>query len=148
MQALFYGTPEANSTQLVRRYFETYPEDVDKVVLSIKGCLTPERKPVGSPEAIRASVQQALDGLNGKKKIDIFAMARVDPDVPIEASIKALGELVDEGEIGGIGLSEVSANTIRRASALRPIAAVEIELSLFTPDPLRNGIMQTCQERE
>jgi pyridoxine 4-dehydrogenase len=74
--------------------------------------------------------------------------ARVDPNTPIETSIKALGELVQEGKIGGIGLSEVTANTIRKAHAVHPIAAVEIELSLFTPDPLNNGIMDTCQERK
>lgn len=73
-------------------------------------------------------------------------MARVDPNVPIETSVQALAELVAEGKIGGIGLSEVSAATIRRAHAVHKIAAVEIELSLFTPDPLYNGIMDTCAE--
>jgi pyridoxine 4-dehydrogenase len=66
----------------------------------------------------------------------------------METSIKALAELVKEGKIGGIGLSEVTAKTIRKAHAVHPIAAVEIELSLFTPDPLNNGIMETCQERK
>jgi pyridoxine 4-dehydrogenase len=60
--------------------------------------------------------------------------------------MKALAELVKEGKIGGIGLSEVSAATIRKAHAVHPLAAVEIELSLFTPDPLKNGIMDTCHE--
>lgn len=73
--------------------------------------------------------------------------ARVDPNTPVETSIKALAELVKEGKIGGIGLSEVNADTIRKAHAVHPISAVEIELSLFTPDPLRNGIMETCFER-
>lgn len=75
-------------------------------------------------------------------------MARVDPHVPIETSIKALAELVAEDKIGGIGLSEVGASTIRRANAVHKIAAVEIEMSLFTPDPLYNGIMDTCVERK
>lgn len=77
-------------------------------------------------------------------------MARVDPEVPIETSIRALGELVDGGKIGSIGLGEVSASTIRRAHAVRPgdIACVEIELSLFTPDALRNDVLETCRERE
>lgn len=75
-------------------------------------------------------------------------MARVDPNVPIETSIQALAGLVAEGKIEGIGLSEVSAATIRRANAVHKVAAVEIELSLFTPDPLYNGIMDTCAERE
>ena len=74
--------------------------------------------------------------LNGAKAIDVFEMARVDPNVPIEVSVQALAEIVNEGKIKGIGLSEVSAKTIRRAHAVYPIAAVEVELSLFTPDPL------------
>jgi len=73
--------------------------------------------------------------------------ARIDPDTPVETSIKALAELVKEGKIGGIGLSEVNADTIRKAHAVHPISAVEIELSLFTPDPLHNGIMEACFER-
>jgi hypothetical protein len=62
--------------------------------------------------------------------------------------MRALAELVKEGKIRGIGLSEVSANTIRRAHAIHPLAAVEIELSLFTSDPLGNGIMNACHERK
>ena len=75
-------------------------------------------------------------------------MARVDPNVSIETSIRALAELVAEGKIGGVGLSEVDATTIRKANAVHEISAVEIELSLFTPDPIYNGIMDTCAERE
>jgi pyridoxine 4-dehydrogenase len=71
---------------------------------------------------------------------------RVDRTTPIETSMQALADLVKEGKIRGIGLSEVSATTIRKAHAVHPIAAVEIELSLFTPEPLKNGIMDTCHE--
>ena len=147
VQGIFYGTPQANSLHLLRYYFEKYPEDADKVVLSIKGAFTLEKGPTGSPEGIRASVEEALKVLGGTKTIDIFEMARVDPNVPIETSLKALGELVEEGKIGGIGLSEVSGSTIRKAHAVHPIAAVEVELSLFTPDPLHNGIVDACHER-
>jgi aryl-alcohol dehydrogenase-like predicted oxidoreductase len=62
--------------------------------------------------------------------------------------MKALAVLVKEGKIGAVGLSEVSADTIRKAHAVHPISAVEVELSLFTPDPLKNGIMDTCRERK
>jgi pyridoxine 4-dehydrogenase len=93
-------------------------------------------------------VDEASNVLKGIKTIDVFEMARVDPHVPIETSLKTLAELVAEGKIGGIGLSEVSAGTIRRASAVHKIVAVEIELSLSTPDPLYNGIMDTCHKRE
>jgi len=104
--------------------------------------------PDGSPEGIRASVEEAFRVLGGTKTVDIFECARVDPKTPIETSIKALAELVKEGKIGGIGLSEASASTIRKAHAIHPISAVEIELSLFTPDVLHNGIADTCHERK
>lgn len=61
--------------------------------------------------------------------------------------MKALAQLVAEGKIGGIGLSEVSAEIIRRAHAVHPISAVEIELSLFTADVLTNGVADACHER-
>ncbi|KAH7086894.1 NADP-dependent oxidoreductase domain-containing protein [Paraphoma chrysanthemicola] len=143
---IHYGTPSANSLHLLRHYFQKYPEDADKVVLSIKGAYDMKKGPVGSGEGIRASVMEALSVLEGFKGIDIFEMARVDPETPIETSMRAMADLVKEGKIGGIGLSEVSATTIQKAHAVHPIAAVEIEMSLFTPDPLKNGIMDICHE--
>ncbi|KAH8676435.1 putative aldo/keto reductase [Tricladium varicosporioides] len=144
---IHYGTPQANSLHLINYYFEQYPEDVDKVVLSIKGAYHPKEGPNGTPEGIRASVEEAINVLPpGIKPIDIFECARVDPKVPIETSIQALAELVREGKIRGVGLSEASANTIRKGYAVYPISAVEIELSLFIPNPLYNGILDICHE--
>ncbi|KAL4780403.1 NADP-dependent oxidoreductase domain-containing protein [Aspergillus varians] len=144
---IHYGTPTNNSLHLLRHYFTQYPEDADKVVLSIKGAYNvATHEPDGTPEGIRASVEHAVDVLGGVKKIDIFECARIDPNVSVETSIGALAALVKEGKIGGIGISEASAATIRRAAAVHPIEAVEIELSLFTTDPLSNGIVDTCQE--
>ncbi|KAL8839492.1 MAG: hypothetical protein Q9170_001715 [Blastenia crenularia] len=137
---IHYGTAKANSLHLIRYYFERYPEDASKVVLSIKGAYEIQTGPNGSPEGIRASVDEAVNILGDIKTIDIFECARGDPKVPVETSVMTLAELVKEGKIGGIGLSEVSANTIRKAHAVHAISAVEIELSLFTPDPLNNGI--------
>ncbi|RDW64734.1 hypothetical protein BP6252_10385 [Coleophoma cylindrospora] len=145
--SLFYGPPHANSLQVLKYYFDQYPEDSDKVVLSIKGAYDVSTfTPNCSPEGIRTSVEEALRVLDGAKKIDVFECARVDPNVPIETSIRTLAELVAEGKIGGISLSEVSAATIRRAHAVHPISAVEIELSLFTTDALTNGVVATCHE--
>ncbi|OJJ07659.1 hypothetical protein ASPVEDRAFT_142397 [Aspergillus versicolor CBS 583.65] len=144
---LHYGTPTANSLHLLKYYFTQYPEDADKVVLSVKGAYNvATHTPDCSPEGIRASVDQALAILDGVKKIDVFECARVDPNVPLETSIGTLAQLVKEGKIGGIGISEASAATIRRAHAVHPIAAAEIELSLFTTEPLQNGIAETCHE--
>ncbi|KAL9603482.1 MAG: hypothetical protein Q9219_001169 [cf. Caloplaca sp. 3 TL-2023] len=142
MKGMFYGTAEANSLQLLKYYFEKYPEDASKVVLSIKGAFDLKTGPNGTPEGIRASVEEAVRALGGCKTIDVFECARADPNVPIETSVKALAELAKEGKIAGIGLSEVSANTIRKAHDIYPVSAVEIELSLFTPDPLQNGVTE------
>src|SRR5205085_8609019 len=67
--------------------------------------------------------------------IDLYYQHRVDPDTPIEETIGALGELVGEGKVRHIGMSEASAATIRRAHAVHPIAAVQSEYSLWTRDP-------------
>ncbi|KAJ4417411.1 hypothetical protein N0V82_006178 [Gnomoniopsis sp. IMI 355080] len=144
---MFYGTPDNNSLHLLKYYFTTYPEDAPKVTLSIKGAYnTATHTPTGSPAAIRQSVEHALAILDGSKSIDVFEMARVDPTVPIEESVGALAELVKEGKIGGVGLSEVGERSIRAAAKVTQIAAVEIELSLFTRDPLRNGVVAACHE--
>lgn len=142
-----YGTPEYNSTHLLAEYFSRYPEDAGKVVVSIKGATVPPPKYIdGSPGNIRRDIDRCLSVLNGKKAIDIFELGRVDPLVPIEKSLQALSELAKEGKIRGIGLTEVSAETIRRAVAVTSIAAVEVELSLATTDVLYNGIAATCAE--
>ena len=71
----FYGTPEYNSLHLLNSYFTKYPEDANKVVLSIKGALK-DFHPDGSPEGIKRSVENCLKLLGGKKSIDIFEPAR------------------------------------------------------------------------
>ncbi|KAI9815876.1 MAG: Pyridoxine 4-dehydrogenase [Thelocarpon impressellum] len=142
----FYGTPERNSLQLLNHYFTKYPADADKVVISIKGGLTPQMTPDGSEEGVRRSVDQCLRVLDGKKFLDLFECARVDPNTPIETTIAALAKYVEAGKIGGISLSEVRAETIRRASKIHKISAVEVELSLFSPDILANGTAATCAE--
>lgn len=143
----FYGTFERNSCHLLNEYFTKNPNDAEKIVLSIKGGTLPhEVRPDGSRTNVRRSVEDCLKILDGKKSIDIFECARVDPNTPVETSIKALAELVQEGKIGGIGLSEVRASTIERAHAIHPIAAVEVELSLWATDILSNGVAATCQK--
>lgn len=142
-----YGTKERNSLHLVNEYFTKYPEDADKVNLSIKGALDLDTfKPNGSKEGIQRSIDECLRVLDGKKFLDLFECARVDPTVPIEDTIGYIAEYVKAGKIGGISLSEVNANTIRRAHKVHPIAAVEIEFSLFVTNPLENGVAETCAE--
>lgn len=87
----FYGKPEYNSLVLLERYFAKYPEDADKVVISIKGGTNDVGKePDGSPEATRRSLDKAIAQLNGRKKIDIFEFARRDPNVPLKTTFEVL----------------------------------------------------------
>ncbi|KAJ5714069.1 pyridoxal reductase (AKR8) [Penicillium malachiteum] len=142
-----YGTPEHNSLHLMNKYFTKYPENADKVVLSIKGGLKAGALiPDGSEENIRRSVDECIRVLDGKKKVDIFECARQDPNFTIEHTVEVLAQCVKEGKIGGIGLSEVNAETIRRAAKVHPIAAVEVEVSLWSTDIFENGIAETCAE--
>ncbi|CAI7573093.1 unnamed protein product [Penicillium pancosmium] len=142
-----YGAPDYNSLHLLNKYFTQYPENAEKIVLSIKGGLkVGQLVPDGSEENIRRSVDNCLRLLDGRKKIDIFECARQDPNFPVEHTVEVLAQYVKEGKIGGIGLSEVDAETIRRAHKVHPIAAVEVEMSLWTTDILENGIAQTCAE--
>ena len=140
-----YGSPDRNSCHLLREYFTENPEAAEKIVLSIKGGLKKgQLVPDGSEENVRRSVEDCLEVLGGTKKIDVFECARVDHNVSIEDTVGYLAKLVEEGKIGGIGLSEVRASTISRAAKVHPIAAVEVELSLWVTDILRNGVAETC----
>jgi pyridoxine 4-dehydrogenase len=76
----------------------------------------------------------------------LFECARLDRKTPLEETIGAIAEYVKAGKVGGISLSEVSAQTIRKAHAIHPIAAVEVEFSLWSTDILRNGVAETCAE--
>ena len=142
-----YGSPERNSLHLLNEYFTKYPEDADKIVLSIKGGFVPgQMLPDGSEKNVRRSIDECLKALDGKKFLDLFECARLDPKTPIEITIGTIAEYVKAGKIGGISLSEVNAQTIRRASKAHKISAVEVEFSLWATDILENGIAQACAE--
>lgn len=85
----------------------------------------------GSPEYVKEAAEASLMRL-GIETIDLYYLHRVDPDVPIEETVGAMAELVDEGKVRYLGLSEASPNTIRRAQAEHPIAALQSEYSLLT----------------
>lgn len=143
----FYGPPERNSLQLLNEYFTKYPEDATKIVLSIKGGVSASGNgPDGSEQNTRRSVDNCLRLLDGKKKLDLFECARVDPKTPVEVSVRTLAEYIKEGKLGGISLSECSASTIRRAAKVHKIEAVEVEFSLFETSILDNGVAEACAE--
>ena len=97
-----------------------------------------------SPQAVRASVEASLQRL-GFDCIDLFYLHRIDPTVAIEESVGALAALVREGKIRFIGLSECSVQTLRRACAVHPVAAVQTEYSLWAREP-EEGMLAACQE--
>jgi pyridoxine 4-dehydrogenase len=134
----------------MNRYFSAYPEDADKVVFCLKtgvADMATFRMDV-SPASLRSALESALKILDGKKKIDIFGPCRVHstPDVTIEDSVLACAEFVKEGKIGGIQLSEVKAETIRRAAKVTKIEMVEVEVSLWSTEIFENGVLETCAE--
>lgn len=144
-----YGPPDANSLQLLHAYFTEHPQDAKKVVISIKGGMKKGEMAVdGSPENTTRSIEECLKVLDGKKKLDVWESARVDPKTPIETTMRAAEKFVQDGRLGGIGLSECSAKTIRRAAAVTKIAAVEVEFSLWSTEILTNGIAEACGELE
>lgn len=96
------------------------------------------------PETIRAALDESLRLLR-TDRIDLYYLHRRDFTVPIEESVGALAELVREGKIGGIGLSEMSAETLRKASAVHPIAAMQTEYSLMTRNP-EIAVLDACRE--
>ena len=99
----------------------------------------------GTPEYVRACCDRSLTAL-GTDYIDLYYQHRVDPDVPIEETWGALAELVTEGKVRALGISEAAPETIRRAHAVHPISAVQSEWSLWTRDVERNGVLQATRE--
>jgi aryl-alcohol dehydrogenase-like predicted oxidoreductase len=99
----------------------------------------------GSAEHVKSSIEGSLKRL-GTDYVDLYYQHRVDPDVPIEETVGALAELVTQGKIRHIGLSEAAPETIRRAHAVHPITAVQTEYSLWTRDPEHNGVLDACRE--
>ena len=98
----------------------------------------------GSPENARRACEASLERL-GVDHIDLYYQHRVDPNVPIEETVGSMGELVEEGKVRYLGLSEASAQTIRRAHATHPITAVQSEYSLWTRDP-EDEVLATLRE--
>jgi aryl-alcohol dehydrogenase-like predicted oxidoreductase len=95
------------------------------------------------PETIRRSLDESLARL-GFEELDLFYLHRIDKTVPIEDSVGALADLVRTGKIKHIGLSECSSQTLRRAAAIHPIAAVQSEYSIWSRDP-EGGLLATCK---
>jgi aryl-alcohol dehydrogenase-like predicted oxidoreductase len=119
----------------------------DEVVIATKFGVRPDgarRYLDGTPANVRRSIEGSLRRL-GTDHVDLYYQHRIDPGVAIEETVGAMGELVAEGKVRHIGLSEASPATIRRAHAVHPIAAVQTEYSLWTRD-LEDQVLPTLRE--
>ncbi|HRW71549.1 MAG TPA: aldo/keto reductase [Ottowia sp.] len=108
------------------------------------GTVKPGRVIDGRPESLRATCEGSLKRLK-TDVIDLYYLHRWDKQVPVEDSVGALADLVRAGKIRSIGLSEVSATTLRRAHAVHPVTAVQTEYSLWTRNP-EIAVLQACRE--
>ena len=99
----------------------------------------------GKKEYVKKSIERSLKNLN-TDYIDLYYLHRLDKNTPIEETIEAMAELVKEGKIGYIGLSEVSSETVKRAHAVHPITAVQTEYSLFERTVEERGVLETLKE--
>lgn len=122
----------------------------DQVVLATKfGIVRDSTNPMarginGKPDYVKKSCEGSLRRL-GVEHIDLYYQHRVDPDTPIEETVGAMAQLVKEGKVRYLGLSEASSATLRRAMKVHPISALQTEYSLWSRDP-EQGILATCRE--
>jgi aryl-alcohol dehydrogenase-like predicted oxidoreductase len=122
----------------------------DQIVLATKfGIVRDPANPTlrgvnGKPDYIRRSCEASLRRL-GVERIDLYYQHRVDPATPIEETVRAMAELVQEGKIGHIGLSEASPDTLRRAVKVHAITALQTEYSLWSREP-EDELLATCRE--
>jgi len=151
----FWDTADAYgrgaNEELLGGWLRTRPGRRDRIVLATKFGLRHDAA-TGRVDAVDTSpgyvAQACEDSLRrlGTDRIDLYYMHRRDPQVPVEETVGAMGELVAAGKVGRLGLSEVSPATLRRAHAEFPIAAVQLEYSLFTRDVVEGEMLAVCRE--
>ncbi len=141
----FYGM--GHNELLLAEALRSVPRDSYQLSVKFGGQLGPDGAWVGydaRPASVKAAAAYSLQRL-GVDHIDVYRPARLDPAVPIEDTVGAIGELVDLGYVRHIGLSEVGSDTIRRAASVRPIADLQIEYSLMSRG-IEHDILATCRE--
>ncbi|KAI0970599.1 Aldo/keto reductase [Xylaria arbuscula] len=141
-----------DSEETIGKWFKLHPERRTDIFLATKFGLRHEENDGiavdSSPEYCRQCIENSLKRL-GVEQLDLYYMHRANPKIPIEKTMNTLKELVNEGKIRYIGLSEVSSATLRRAHAVHPIHAVQLEYNPWTLDiegPSGTHILDTCKE--
>lgn len=99
----------------------------------------------GKPDYVQSACEASLRRLS-IDAIDLYYLHRIDPETPVAHTVEAMGKLVTQGKVRGIGLSEVSAATLRSMHAIFPISAVQSEYSLWSRDPEQDGVLEACRE--
>jgi aryl-alcohol dehydrogenase-like predicted oxidoreductase len=140
-----YGV--GKNEELVGRVLRARRNDV--TIATKFGILRDPKQPMlrgvsGRAEYVKSAVDASLRRL-GIDTIDLYYQHRLDPETPIEETVGAMAELVRAGKVRHLGLSEVGPQTLRRAAAVHPIAALQSEYSLWTRDP-EDGVLATCRE--
>jgi aryl-alcohol dehydrogenase-like predicted oxidoreductase len=141
----FYGM--GHNEMLIGRALNGRPRDEYRLSVKFGAQRGPDGSPLGydaSPNALKTAAAYSLQRL-GVDHIDVYRPARLDPKVPIEETVGAIGELVSAGYVRAVGLSEVGAETIRKAAATHPIADLQIEYALISR-AIEAEILPTCRE--
>jgi len=133
-----------DSEELIGKWFKR-TGNRSKIFLATKFGFTPTFEISGKPEYVKEACAASLAKL-GVDCIDLYYAHRADPTVPIELTVGAMAGLVKEGKVKYLGLSEVSAATIRRAQAVHPISAIQVEYSPLVFDVEKNGAIETAKE--
>jgi aryl-alcohol dehydrogenase-like predicted oxidoreductase len=133
-QLIAKAIKDNRSEYIIATKFGWEINDDDKVTWAING----------KKEYVKKSIERSLKNLN-TDFIDLYYMHRLDKNTPIEETVEAMSELVKEGKVGYLGLSEVSSETVTRANAVHPITAVQSEYSLFERTVEERGILKTLQ---
>lgn len=144
----FWDTADVygDSEELLSKWFKRTGKR-NEIFLATKGgfVFQPDRAVNAEPEYLKSTIEKSLARL-GVDTIDLYYIHRPDPTVPIEKSVAAVAEYVKAGKIKYIGICECSADTLRRANATHPIAAVQTEYSLAELIIERNGLLDACRE--
>lgn len=147
----FYGPPEnpTANIKLLRRYFDKYPQDAEKVKIYVKGGVDMSTFTVSaSIETMRQNINNVKQILGDSKKIDYYGPSRVDKSIGVEEMGKNLKTIVQEGLVDGVFISEVGANTINTIHSIQPVSAIEVEFSLWTRDLLENGVAEAAKKNK
>lgn len=144
----YHIDPEFQNLKLIAQFCKQL-DDCSDITISIKTCFKAGVSD-GSKAFVDESIKRDLEyfkDLKTKPKF-IFEAARVDPNTPVEDTVRFIYEHVKSGQINGVSLSEVSADSIRKAAAVVPIEFIEVELSLLTTDIFDNGVLEEASKHQ